>query len=97
LLSIFPKENVLTVENLDILLINAQNRLKQVINALKIVESEKENIFRIFQNNDFSNYSSENDFLTSYDSNYHSDSEFSKKNIKIGCIDSCCNNTKSDV
>jgi hypothetical protein len=70
-------------------------KIKQEINALNIDESEKENIFRIFQNNDFSDYSSEDDFLTFDDSNYHSASEFSKNNIKIGCIDSCYNNTKT--
>jgi hypothetical protein len=70
-------------------------KIKQEINALNIDDSEKENIFRIFQNNDFSDYSSENDFLTSDDSDYHSASEFSENNIKIGCIDSCCNNTKT--
>jgi hypothetical protein len=43
-------------------------KIKQEINALNIDDSEKENIFRIFQNNDFSDYSSENDFLTSDDS-----------------------------
>jgi hypothetical protein len=59
-------------------------KIKQEINALNIDESEKENIFRIFQNNDFSDYSSEDDFLTFDDSDYHSASEFSKNNIKIG-------------
>jgi hypothetical protein len=34
-------------------------------------------------------------FLTFDDSNYHSASEFSKNNIKIGCNDSCYNNTKT--
>jgi hypothetical protein len=46
------------------------------------------------QNNDFSDFSSEEDFLTSNDSNYHSASEFSK-DIKIGYFDSCCNKTKT--
>jgi hypothetical protein len=37
-------------------------KIKQEINALNIKESEKENIFRILQNNDFSDFSSEEDF-----------------------------------
>jgi hypothetical protein len=69
-------------------------KIKQEINALNIKESEKENIFRILQNNDFSDFSSEEDFLTSDDSDYHSASEFSE-DVKIGCFDSCCNKTKT--
>jgi hypothetical protein len=46
------------------------------------------------QNNDFSDFSSEEEFLTSDDSDYHSASEFSK-DVKIGCFDSCCNKTKT--
>jgi hypothetical protein len=69
-------------------------KIKQEINALNIEESEKENIFRILQNNDFSDFSSEEDFLTYDDSNYHSASEFSE-DVKIGCFDSCCNKTKT--
>jgi hypothetical protein len=42
-------------------------KIKQEINALNIDDSEKENIFRIFQNNDFSNYYFEIDYLTSDD------------------------------
>jgi hypothetical protein len=64
-------------------------KIKQEINALNIEESEKENIFRILQNNDFSDFSSDEDFLTSDDSDYHSASEFSE-DVKIGCFDSCC-------
>ena len=38
------------------------------------------------------NYSSDNDFLSSTDFGYHSNSEtFDSPNIKIGCRDSCCN------
>ena len=38
------------------------------------------------------NYSSNNDFLSSTDFGYHSNSETSNSpNIKIGCRDSCCN------
>jgi hypothetical protein len=59
------------------------------------MKMKKKNIFRILQNNDFSNYSSKNDFLTLDDSDYHSASEFSDNKIKIGCVDSCCNNTKT--
>jgi hypothetical protein len=44
------------------------------------------------QNNDFSDFSSEEYFLTSDDSDYHSASEFSEY-VKIGCFDSCCNKT----
>jgi hypothetical protein len=69
-------------------------RIKKELNALNIEESEKENIFRILQNNDFSDFSSENDFLTSDDSNYHSAIEFFEDDAKIGCFDSCCNKTK---
>jgi hypothetical protein len=46
------------------------------------------------QNNDFSDFSSEEYFLTSDDSDYHSASEFSE-DVKIGCFDSCCNKTKT--
>ena len=46
-------------------------KIKQETNALNIEESEKENIFRILQNNDFSYFSSEEYFLTSDDSDYH--------------------------
>ena len=70
-------------------------KIKKEINALNIIESDKENIFRIFQNNNFSNFSSEIDILTSDDSDYHSASEFSGENIKIGYFDSCCKNTKT--
>ena len=45
------------------------------------------------QNNDFSDFSSE-DCLTSDDSDYHSASEFFE-DVKIGCFDSCCNKTKT--
>jgi hypothetical protein len=69
-------------------------KIKQEINALNIEESEKENIFRILQNNDFFDFSSEEDFLTSDDFDYHSASEFSE-DVKIGCFDSCCNKTKT--
>ena len=69
-------------------------KIKQEINALNIEESEKENIFRILQNNDFFYFSSEEDFLTSDDSDYHSTSEFSE-DVKIGCFDSCCNKTET--
>ena len=70
-------------------------KIKQEINALNIDDSEKENIFRIFQNNGFSDYSSDNDYLTSDDSDYHSASEFFENNVKIGCVDCCYNNTKT--
>jgi hypothetical protein len=46
------------------------------------------------QNNDFLDFSSEEDFLTFDDSDYHSASEFSE-DVKIGCFDSCCNKTKT--
>jgi hypothetical protein len=69
-------------------------KVKQEINALNIEESEKENIFRILQNNDLSDFYSEEDLLTSDDSNYHSASEFFE-DVKIGCFDSCCNKTKT--
>jgi hypothetical protein len=65
-------------------------KIKQEINALNISDNEKQNIFRILQNNAFSNFSSDEDFLTSNDSNYHSASKFSE-DVKIGCFDSCCN------
>ena len=68
--------------------------IKQEINALNISDSEKENIFRIFQNNAFSDFSSDEDFLTSDDSEYHSISEFSE-DVKIGCFDSCYKETKT--
>jgi hypothetical protein len=42
------------------------------------------------QNNAFSDFSSDEDFLTSNDSDYHSAIEFSK-DVKIGCFDSCYN------
>jgi hypothetical protein len=69
-------------------------KIKQEINALNIKESEKENIFRILQNNDFSDFPSEEDFLFSDDSDYHSANEFSE-DVKIVCFDSCCNKTKT--
>jgi hypothetical protein len=65
-------------------------KIKQEINALIISDSEKENIFRILQNNAFSDFSSYEDYLTSDDSDYHLVSEFSE-DIKVGCFDSCCN------
>jgi hypothetical protein len=43
-------------------------KIKQEINALNISEDEKHNIFRILQNNTFSDYTSEEDILTSDDS-----------------------------
>jgi hypothetical protein len=95
--NIFQKENVSIAKDQDILLISALNLpkgLKKELNALNIEESEKENIFRILQNNDFSDFSSENDFLTSDDSDYHSAIEFFEDDVKIGCFDSCCNKTK---
>jgi hypothetical protein len=46
------------------------------------------------QNNDFLDFSFEEDFLTSDDSDYHSASEFSE-DVKIGYFDSCCNKTKT--
>jgi hypothetical protein len=66
-------------------------KIKQEINALNIDESENENIFRILQNNDFS---SNEDFLTSDDYDYHSAGEFSE-DVKIRCFDSYCNKTKT--
>jgi hypothetical protein len=69
-------------------------KIKQEINALNIKESEKENIFRILQNNDFSDFPSEEDFLFSDDSDYHSANEFSE-DVKIVCFDSCYNKTKT--
>jgi hypothetical protein len=65
-------------------------KIKQEINTLNISNSEKENIFKILQNNVFSYFSSDEDYLTSNDSDYHSASEFSEY-VKIGCFDSCCN------
>jgi hypothetical protein len=65
-------------------------KIKQEINALNISEDEKHNIFQILQNNAFSDFSSDEDFMTSDDSDYHSASEFSE-DVKIGCFDSCCN------
>jgi hypothetical protein len=55
---------------------NPPKKIKQEINALNIDDSENENIFRILQNNDFSYYSSNNEYLSSDDSDYHSASEF---------------------
>jgi hypothetical protein len=55
-------------------------KIKQDINA----------IFKILQNNTFSDFPSDEDFITSDDSNYHSASEFSE-DVKIGCFDSCYN------
>jgi hypothetical protein len=46
------------------------------------------------QNNYFYDFSSEEDFLTSNDSDYHSISEFSE-DVKIGCFNSCCNKIKT--
>jgi hypothetical protein len=69
-------------------------KIKQEINASNIEESENENIFRILQNNDFSDFSSEEDFLTFDDSDYHSASEFSE-DVKIGCFYSCCSKKKT--
>jgi hypothetical protein len=67
-------------------------KIKQEINALNISEDEKHNIFQILQNNTFSDYTSEEDILTSDDSDYHSASSYSSdENIKFGCFDSCCN------
>ena len=37
-------------------------KIKQEINGLNILDSEKENVFRIFQNITFSDFSSEEDF-----------------------------------
>jgi hypothetical protein len=65
-------------------------KIKQEINALNIFEDEKRNIFQILQNNAFSDFSSDEDFITTDDSDYHSASEFSE-DVKIGCFDSCCN------
>ena len=65
-------------------------KIKQEINALNIFDNEKQNIFRILQNNAFSDFSSDKDFSASDDSDYHSVSEFSE-DVKIGCFDSCCN------
>jgi hypothetical protein len=67
-------------------------KIKQESNALNISEDEKHNIFQILQNNTFSDYSSEEDVLTSDDSDYHSASSYSSdEDVKIGCFDSCCN------
>jgi hypothetical protein len=65
-------------------------KIKQEINALNIYEDEKHNIFQILQTNAFSNFSYDENFMTSDDSDYHSASEFSE-DVKIGYFDSCCN------
>jgi hypothetical protein len=46
------------------------------------------------QNNDFFDFSSKEDFLTSDDSDYHSACEFFE-DVKIGCFHSCCNKAKT--
>jgi hypothetical protein len=67
-------------------------KIKQEINALNISEDEKHNIFQILQNNAFSDYTSDEDIITSDDSDYHSASSYSSdEDVKIGCFDSCCN------
>ena len=54
-------------------------KIKQEINALNISENGKENIFKLFQNNGFSDFSSDEDLLTlDDDSDYLSASEFLK-------------------
>ena len=57
---------------------------------LNINDNDKEDLFRILESR--SSASSKDDFLSSTDSDYHSNSETSDSpNIKIGCRDSCCN------
>ena len=57
---------------------------------LNINDNDKEDLFRILESR--SSASSKGDFLSSTDSDYHSNSETSDSpNIKIGCRDSCCN------
>ena len=60
---------------------------------LDINDDDKEDLFQILESRSTtSTDSSEEDFLSSFDSDYHSNSETSDSpNIKIGCRDSCCN------
>ena len=56
---------------------------------LNINDNDKEDLFWILESR--SSASSKDDFLSSTDSDYHSNSETSDSpNIKIGCRDSCC-------
>ena len=64
--------------------------LKNKLNMLNINDNDKEDLFRILESR--SSASSKDDFLSSTDSDYHSNSETSDSpNIKIGCRDSCYN------
>ena len=62
---------------------------------LNIDEKEQEELFQILESNNSSN-SLEDDFSSSSDSCYHSaDDSSDSPNVKIACIDSCCNVIKS--
>ena len=62
-------------------------------NMLDINDDDKEDLFQILESRSSTSFdSSEEDFLSSFDFGYHSNSETSDSpNIKIGCRDSCCN------
>ena len=62
-------------------------KLKNKINMLDINDNDKEDLFQILElRSSASCDSSEDDFISSTDSGYHSNSEtFDSSNIKIGC------------
>ena len=70
-------------------------KLKNKFNMLNIDDKDQEDLFRILESNNSSDFS-EDDFSSSYNSCYQSADETSNSpNIKIGCRDSCCNVVKS--
>ena len=68
-------------------------KLKNKLNMLDINDYDKEDLFWILESRSSApSDSSEDDYLSSTNSIYHSNSETSDSpNIKIGCRDSCCN------
>jgi hypothetical protein len=73
---------------------NPPNRLKN-----KIDDEERNDLYRIFQSRDYSDFdSSYINEATSDDSDYHSASESSDKNVfKIACNKTCCENKFCNV
>ena len=57
---------------------------------LNINDEDQEDLFRILESTTFSD-SCEEDFSSSFDSDYQSTETSDSPNIKIGCRDSCCN------
>lgn len=69
-----------------------KQKLKDKVNQLQIDNESKNQLYEIFQlNQSVSNSSSDN---SNTSSDYHSPSDYSDNNIKLGCNDVCCKPVK---